>query len=224
MCGEVFSSKFSPEYKARVDQPHKLARPGRWSVIYQSGSRVERAHFDGKDGSNDHNGYATEAAADEARRENRATEGMGFKILRPAEQYGDHNAAALSHAQLVALGNAILNNNTASYEVLRQQYADLTRGAAAAPAPSGPKRPSFYTKAEAAAALVNFLTDNSGDYGNSGSWVDVDQGDGGREDFRLDNDRFSVLDELVGLDDDVVVYGSMDYLRDLVKAYHAADE
>lgn len=147
MCGEVFSSRIPESVKARVDQPHPLARPGRWSVVFSPGgahgvkdsrerSFIDRDKDRRRGGEGGGLGFSTEAAA-KAAVSLYAADGGHF-VIPPAESYGDHDASRLSHEQLVALGNAILNNNSAGYEALRQEYADLTRGSA----PDAPPLPT----------------------------------------------------------------------------------
>lgn len=162
MCGEVFSEKYTPEQKAApgLAKPHPLARPGRWSVIYGVGAvkHHERAYFDEDDG------FATE---DEAKAAKRRAVGdhSDWRIIPPSESFGDHDPSLLSRDQLERLARAILNNDQAGFEALCPELA-----AASAPKPKPkPKR----TKAEVAEAIVKFLTDDSGAYGNDGDYVDV---------------------------------------------------
>lgn len=230
MCGEVFSSEFSPEIKARVDQPHPLARPGRWSVVFsldgESGVKASRERsFIDRDadwqdrGEGGGLGFSSEAAAKAAIARFGAS--LRHFVIPPAESYGDHDASRLSHEQLVALGNAILNNDSASYEALRAEYADLTRGS---PAPTFVV--SFSTRAEAAEAIVAFLTDSRGSAGNEGDYVDLDIGEYDPT-FEISNERPYGLDgQWPGAPEDAEApegYGSVDYLRDLIRAYHAHD-
>lgn len=158
MCGEVFSDKFSPAIKARVDQPHPLARPGRWSVVYAPDahpSSHDTAFFDYEGArSSDpahysRNGWATEAEAKAALDYHVKYSSIGredYRILPPAQAFGDHDASRLGHDQLVALGNAILNNDQKTYEKLRQEYADVTRAPKAPPAPPKKPRPSWSSR------------------------------------------------------------------------------
>ena len=82
MCGETFSSKYTPEEKRAAAKAHPLQRPGRWSVVYTVdwSSREDPRHFDehdtayfdydsAKDSSYaSRNGYATKAEAETALR------------------------------------------------------------------------------------------------------------------------------------------------------------
>lgn len=78
---------------------------------------------------------------------------------------------------------------------------------------------------EAADALVRFLTDQTGDQGNPGSFVDTVDEDGQDNSFEIENHpptyaRSWPVSGLPGGDE----YGALDYLRDLVRAYRSADE
>jgi hypothetical protein len=243
MCGEVFSDKFSPAIKARVDQPHPLARPGRWSAVHTPSADVlehDTAFFDYEGASQtarspahySRNGWATEAEAKAAldyHVKYSSIERSDYAIIPPAQAFGDHDASRLDHDQLVALGNAILNNDQKTYEALRQEYADVTRAPKAPPAP--PKKTptelvaeASPTRRQAADALVWFLTDHTGDGGNPGSFIDTDDEDGHDESFEISN--WAPLHgrewPVSGLPDEH--YGALDYLRDLVRAYRSADE
>lgn len=165
MCGEIFSSKYTPEQKAApsLAKPNPLARPGRWSVGFDVakgrgvGGGVERAAFEPTAG------YATRAEAerDIARRYG----GPAFFVIPPSESFGDHDPTMLSREQLERLARAILNNDQAAFEALRPE---LAKASLAVPAPAPRSR------AEVADAIVAWLTDATGDAGNRGVFIDVD--------------------------------------------------
>lgn len=107
---------------------------------------------------------------------------------------GDHDAARLSRGQLERFVNAFLNNRPDELERTRREIA---------PASLAPAKPK--TKAEAAEAIVAFLTDASGNDGNPGAFLDV--GEDVDEDFEL------------------TIYnheGELDLLVSLVRAYQSA--
>lgn len=158
MCGEVFSEKYTAEEKAApgLAKPHPLARPGRWSVVYSGDdprvSTHERAYFDREDG------FATEDEA-KAAKKHQVGYHSDWQIVPPSETFGDHDPSLLSREQLERLARAILNNDQAGFEALRPELA-----AASAPKP---KR----AKADVAEAIVNFLTDDTGEHGNGGDYI-----------------------------------------------------
>jgi hypothetical protein len=107
---------------------------------------------------------------------------------------GDHDAARLSREQLERFVNAFLNNRPDELERTRREIA---------PASLAPAKPK--TKAEAAEAVVAFLTDASGQHGNPGEFLDV--GEDNHEDSVLTIDYYE---------------GELDFLTSLVRAYQSA--
>jgi hypothetical protein len=173
MCGETFSSKFSPDQKAAAAKAHPLARPGRWSVVFYYGSASkddprhfhehDRAYFD-RDSAHptfhleqggSRNGFATRAEA-EAALKKFGRLGEGWFVLPPLEESGDHRirtalaSGAVSTNDLADFVDAVLNNRQAQFEPLRERFAAASL---VAPAPAAPK----LTRAEAAQALVEAL-------------------------------------------------------------------
>ena len=107
---------------------------------------------------------------------------------------GDHDAGRLSREQLERFVNAFLNNRPDELERTRREIAPASL------APATPK-----TTAEAAEAIVACLTDASGQHGNPGEYLDVEDD----------------LDEDSGL----TFYnheGELDLLVSLVRAYQSA--
>jgi len=177
MCGETFSSKFTPDQKAAAAKAHPLARPGRWSVVYYAGSNKddprhfdehERAYFDQEPSPYNatspynHNGYATKAEAEAALGyENEDHDGF---VLPPLEESGDHRirgaveAGEVSQEDLLAFVDAVLNNRQAQFEPLRERFAAASL-VSPPPAPPAPK----LTRAEAAQALVSVLVPGGAD-------------------------------------------------------------
>ena len=173
MCGETFSSKFSPDQKAAAAKAHPLARPGRWSVGYtydpstkddpRTFHRHERAYFDyaGATASDierggSRNGFATRAEA-EAAIEKFQPRSDGFFVIPPLEESGDHrirtalSSGAVTTDDLADFVDAVLNNRQAQFEPLRERFA-----AASLVAPAEPPAPKL-TRAEAAQKLVKAL-------------------------------------------------------------------
>jgi len=204
VCGERFSSSYTPAQKAAAAAPHPLARRDRWSVAFDreaSRDRVaavpsrhtthERAWFDDLVESA---GYATEAAAKSALREH-AGSGPSVKlkawfVIPPQTASGDHRTApalasgALDQNDLVALADAILNNREEEFERLRVKFAEATLVAAAPPAP-------VLTRAEAAQQLVSLLVPG-GLYGDGLEGFESGSGPGNavsRLDFSDEDDQ-----------------------------------
>lgn len=187
MCGEIFSSKFTPEQKAApsLAKPNPLARPGRWSVGFDVakgrglGGGVERAAFEPTAG------YATRA---EAERAITVFGGPAFFVIPPSESFGDHDPTMLSREQLERLARAILNNDQAAFEALRPE---LAKASLAVPAPA--PRP----RAEVADAIVAWLTDETGDDGNQGLYVDVDDEESYGDGIGAGEDSYDAIKALV---------------------------
>lgn len=171
MCGETFSSKFTPDQKAAAAKAHPLARPGRWSVVYASDPETkddprhfgehETAYFDYEGAyPRNHasrNGYATRAEAEAAIEHFQPRNNGNFFVLPPLEQSGDHRirtalaSGAVSTDDLADFVDAVLNNRQAQFEPLRERFAAASL--VEPPAPPAPK----LTRAEAAQALVKAL-------------------------------------------------------------------
>ena len=173
MCGETFSSKFSPDQKAAAAKAHPLARPGRWSVGYTHDPSTkddprtfhshERAYFD-YDGApastlargGSRKGFATRAEA-EAAIEKFQPRSDGWFVIPPLEESGDHrirtalSSGAVTTDDLADFVDAVLNNRQAQFEPLRERFA-----AASLVAPAEPPAPKL-TRAEAAQKLVAAL-------------------------------------------------------------------
>lgn len=187
MCGEIFSSKYTPEQKAApsLAKPNPLARPGRWSVGFdvakgRGGVGVERAAFEPE------GGYATRADAE--RDSVRHYAGPAFFVIPPSESFGDHDPTLLSREQLERLARAILNNDQAAFEALRPELAEATL---VAPAPAARSR------AEVADAIVAWLTDETGDDGNQGLYVDVDDEESYGDGIGAGEDSYDAIKALV---------------------------
>lgn len=186
MCGETFSSKFTPDQKAAAAKAHPLARPGRWRVVYTQDPETEddprrfdeheRAYFDHDgvsqstlDQGGSRNGFATRAEA-EAVIKHFERLGEGWFVLPPLEESGDHRiraalaSGAVSTDDLADFVDAVLNNRQAQFEALRECFA-----AASLVAPAEPPAPRL-TRAEAAQALIKALVPVGQD--SSDSWLD----------------------------------------------------
>lgn len=94
-----------------------------------------------------------------------------------------HDASRLAHDDLVAFVNAYLNNRPGQLETLRKRLA-----VESLPPASAPDRLADYpaiptTRDAAAAAIVAFLTDYSGEHGNSGDFLELE--DAEEEEYSL---------------------------------------
>lgn len=171
MCGETFSSKFSPDQKAAAAKAHPLARPGRWSVVHTYSPETrddprffgkhDTAYFDYEDAIlqpfASRNGYATRAEAEAAIAHFEPHNKGRWFVVPPLEESGDHRIRAalasgeVSTDDLADFVDAVLNNRQAQFEPLRERFAAASL--VAPPAPPAPK----LTRAEAAQALVKAL-------------------------------------------------------------------
>lgn len=240
MCGETFSSKFSPDQKAAAAKAHPLARPGRWSVVYTRDQSTkddprrfhehETAYFD-YEGAADaivksggsRKGFATRREAEAALEHFQPSNDGSWFVLPPLEESGDHRiraalaSGAVSTDDLADFVDAVLNNRQAQFEPLRERFA-----AASLVEPPTPPAPKL-TRAEAASALVAALVSEGKNLAEAwGAWRSGPGNAVGSEDFSDEDDEQEgdvVYDE-DGYDTGDRVYYSFD--PDLSRAIHAA--
>lgn len=250
MCGETFSSKYTPEEKRAAAKAHPLQRPGRWSVVYTDdwATREDPRHFDEhKTAYFDHeyanvaysphasrNGYATKAEAEAALRRFQPRSayfgqtdrdyGNGWFILPPLEEAGDHRI------RLGLASGAVTQDDLADFvdAVLNNRQAQfeplrerLAEASLVDPAQAAPK----LTRAEAAQALIKALVPTGLDSAERWLGEDFRPGPGNavtRDDFS-DNDDEQDGDLVYDEDGDDTgdrLYYSFD--PDQSRAIHAA--